>query len=117
MLQINTMFRPYRLMLSRRAPVEMSLTIANTGKETAMVSFEISCGRELSFEKGGFKAMQTERIGEIPAGKKIERIFYIHGKPITRPGMYAISIKTTEHYKEYGLVQKEHLKKAEIIVE
>ena len=117
MLEVRTIFRPYRLKLSRKEPVEMMLAITNHGPGSALTSFEMECDRSLSFDKGGFKASEAENMGELAAGQRIERIFHIHSKPVTRPGTCQIKIKATEHFNSYNLVKREHDKTAELIVE
>ena len=117
MLQVMTVFRPFRLKISRKEPVELTVLLTNPGPSSAMVSLDLSCGRELSFDKGGFKATEHESLGDIPPGSRIEKIFHLHAKPVTRQGNYTIAIKATEHYKSYNLVEHEYTKKAELIVE
>ncbi len=117
MLEVRTLFRPYRLKLSRREPVEMALTIMNHGPGSALVSFELDCGRSLSFDKGGFKATESENLGEISPGVRIEKFFHLFAKPVTKVGTHQIKIKATEHFNSYNLVKKEYGKITELIVE
>lgn len=116
MLEVRTLFRPYRLKLLRKEPVEMTLTIINHGPGIALTSFELECDRSLSFDKGGFKATESANLGELAAGQRVEKVFWLFGKPVTRIGTYQIKVKATEHFNTYSLVKKEHVKTAELIV-
>ncbi len=117
MLDVRTIFRPYRMKLSRKEPVEMTLTITNKGLGSALTSFELECDRSLSFDKGGFKASETQNLGDLAAGQSVQKIFWLFSKPVTRTGTYIIKAKVTEHFNTYGLVKKEYAKTAELIVE
>ena len=117
MLEVRTIFRPYRMKLSRKEPVEMTLTITNHGPGIALTSFEMTCDRELSFDKGGYKNSANASLGELAVGQKHETYFDLHSKPITRPGAYQIKVKATEHFNSYNLIKKEYTKTAEIVVE
>lgn len=117
MLEIRTLFRPYRLKLSRKEPVELTLTITNRGPGSALTSFEMNCDKAISFDKGGFKTTESANLGELAAGQVIEKYFQVYGKPVTRLGTYPITVKATEHFNTYNLIKKEYTKKTELIVE
>lgn len=117
MLEVRTIFRPYRLKLSRKEPVEMTMTIINHGPGSALTSFEMECDRSLSFDKGGFKNSEMENLGELPPEEKVQKIYLIYSKPATRTGTCQIKIKATEHFNSYNLIKMEHNKIAELRVE
>lgn len=117
MLDVRTIFRPFRLKITRKEPVELTVTVTNLGPGKALASFDLSCDRGLSFDKGGFRNSESATLGDLGPGQKVEKIFYIHAKPVTRPGSYEFNIRAMEHYQSYAMVQKEVNKKFSLAVE
>ena len=117
MLDVRTIFRPFRLKISRRAPVELAVTLENRGPGKALFSFDLSCDRGLSFDKGGFRNSESATLGDLGPGRKVERVFYVHAKPVTRQGSYEFNLRAMEHYQSYAMVQGEVKKKFSLIVE
>ncbi|MEK6957737.1 MAG: hypothetical protein AABW99_02050 [archaeon] len=117
MLEIKATFFPFRLKLSRREPVQLKFSITNVGKETEMVSYEVSTNTALSFDSTGFKAKIMNRIGSMEPGKGTEQYADLFPKPYLREGTHKMTISATEHYKNYDFVKRQYTKTLELIID
>ena len=117
MIRINTSFSPFRLKLSRRQSVKLCVELTNTGEKEVMATLAIKLGKELSFEKGGFKEEEMRRIESIPPGKKKDLYFEVFAKANTRTKEQPIILNLVEHYKNFNYVIKENWKEIELKVE
>lgn len=108
MVKLFAGFVPMRLRISDRAPVQMSVEIVNDENERKTVSLYLSLGKELSFEKGGFKTDRVIKIDSLNAGSSKKYYFEIWAKPHTEEGDQTIKLTLLEHYKDdYSTVKKE----------
>ncbi|MBI4210831.1 MAG: hypothetical protein HY544_04980 [Candidatus Diapherotrites archaeon] len=117
MLQINTSFMPYRLVLSRKEPVKLKVTIRNAGGEEMLASYEIRLPPMLSLDKSGFRGAHTNRIGSFASGAEITEYFEIHARPMTQKGEHTINIKAYEHYNNYEFVKRQYKKDLGLVVD
>ncbi len=117
MLQISTNFQPYRLRVERKAPVQLKVSIRNTGGQAVLASYQIDLPFTLSFDKTGFRARHEKKLGALEPGKAFQEYVEIHARPTTRQGTYTIAVKAMEHYSNYDFVMKNYTKKVELVVE
>lgn len=116
MIEINTTFFPYQLVLYRKQPIELRLKIKNSGTEKVLVSYKMQLPSELSFDKSGFSAIHEEKLGELAPAQTAEQRFEIHPRPLTREGSVEIAIKATEHYNSYEFTMREYKKKVALVI-
>jgi len=117
MIGINTSFHPFRMKLSRREPVQLTIELSNRGGETKKLSLDVILSRELSLDKGGLLYNTSKRIDSLEPGKKQEFYFDIYPKHITRSGDHGVLLKLSEHYQDYKYVAKEQKKRLELQIE
>ncbi len=110
MIKVNTAFNPYRMMLSRKLPVNFTLELHNTYDEAAKLTVNVKLSNQLSLEKGGFKNEVTERIEELAPGAKQKFYYDIYQKAGTRVAEQPIAITVLEHYRDFSYVSKESKK-------
>ena len=115
-ININTNFTPFRLRLSRREPVQLTVDLTNNGN-TAMVSMNVALTPQLSFSKGGFKNRETARIPEFNSSETRRFYFEIWPKASTRLEEQPIVITVFEHYKSFDYIKNKTEKKLSLQVE
>ena len=117
MLEVITVFTPFRLKLQRREPVHLTVEIINRGKDPTMASLQVNLGNHLSFEKGGYKTRAMEKINSFPPGDKKKFYYEIWPKQATKNGPQPVEIVAAEHYQSFNYVVKEYRKDTDLIVE
>lgn len=117
LIQINANFSPFRMKLDRREPVSLGVEIANKSNEPKILTMSIALSGQLSFEKGGYKTEQMERIEKLPPGEK--KLFYysIFPKAGTRATDQPVIVKVAEHYQNFNYVTNEYKKNLVLKVE
>ena len=117
MIDIRTIFTPFRMKLGRREPVQLSLELINKGEEDAMLSFNLVLGKNLSMEKGGYRTVAMEKIASLApmAGKKF--YYELWPKQTVTAGAQPIQLTVTEHYKDFNYVKKEYKKNLDLVIE
>lgn len=100
-------FHPLRMVLKRRSPVELDLMIRNPSKDKKKITVKVFLSPDLSFSKGGFKAMQTIKIDELKSNES-KRIFLdIYPKPRIEPGEHPIEVLVEEHHLNYNTIKNQ----------
>jgi hypothetical protein len=117
LVQVSASFNPFRLKLSNRAPVTLQLDVGNNSDEKKIVSVHIALGRQLSFEKGGYKTEETIRLPELAAGEKKRYYYEVYPKAATRLEEQPVQIKVLEHYRDFNYVKSEFTKTLGLKVE
>lgn len=117
MVQINASFNPFRLKLSDRKPVTLQLDVGNDSEESKIVSVHITLGKQLSFEKGGYKTEELIRLPKLAPGEKKRYYYELHPKAATRTEEQSVHIKVSEHYRDFNYVKSEFTKKLGLKVE
>jgi len=117
MLEVRTTFTPFKMKISRREPVLLSVEIKNTGTEPEVVSVDLNLGHQFSLEKSGFKSSEAERIPEFKPGEKKKLYFDIWPKQSVRSGEQPIRLLVTEHYQGFNYVKKNYDKMLSLAVE
>lgn len=116
-LSINTRLVPYRLVLSRKEPLQLDVEITNEDAESKMLTVRLELPRSLSTEKGGYANERVEYIPELEAGGARKFYFDIHGKQMTRTGEETALLKVLEHHQNRNYVIREYKKEIPVIVE
>ncbi len=116
-IKMKTLFYPFRLVIARREPVQLSLTILNDCEEERRLTVKLQLPEDLSFTKGGFKNSELKRVDFIGPGEKKILYFEIYPKPTTRAGEHSIKIKVQEHTKDYRFTSNQYEETAELMVE
>ena len=116
MIEISTSFQPYRMVLYRKAPVELRVKIKNAGTESALISYRLLLPAELSLDKTGLSGQHSEKLGEVKPGETAEQIFDIYARPLANQGNAEIKISATEHYNNYEFSMKEYKKKVGLVI-
>ena len=109
-------FTPFRLKLSRREPVHLTIDVKNTDADI-MASMDVSLSPQLSFSKGGFKNRIIERLPQLASGEEKRFYFEIWPKASTRIEEQPISITVFEHYKSFDYIKNKTEKKLSLQIE
>lgn len=110
MLSLKTEFHPYRLRLSSKGPVELYVEVTNNHEKAKMVSLELVCEDQISFEKGGFRNRIIKRWKSFEPGKTFRFYFDVYPKTSTRIGEREIQIRLLEHDVTWDSVAREYIK-------
>ncbi len=116
-LRIEYRFTPLRLVIDRKEPVQMKVTLTNVGAEPEKISLKTVLSKELGMDKSGIKNAALERIDSLEPGES--KVFYydINAKHSTTPGEHQITVVAEEHYRDYNHKKQEYMVNAEIRVE
>lgn len=96
MVYIKTTFYPYRLVLARREPVQLTLDLRNDGKEERAYSVELSVGRSLALERAGAKINDRKHIGNLMPGQSKVIYYDIFAKAATDDPTIPIDLRVHE---------------------
>lgn len=117
MIEVRTTFTPFKMRVSRREPVTLSVELINQGSELEIVSLELGLGGQFSLEKTGFKSDAREMIPEFKPGETKKFYYDLWPKQMVRPGEQEVKLAVTEHYKGFNYVKKTHKKVLKLAVE
>ena len=112
----HTLF-PYRMVLKRKTPVELSITIKNTGSEPTLASFQMQLPRSLGLDKSGFKSGVSSQLGMLAAGEEKRFVFDVYPKGGVGPGEHPIQLSAFTHYRDYSYVTNTYNKNLSLIVD
>lgn len=100
MVTIKTTFFPFRLVLARKEPVQLTVDLRNDQKETKAYSIELEVGRPLSLERAGAKMNGYKMLGNLSPGEE-KRLYYdIFAKSGTDESSVPIDLRVHEHPKD-----------------
>lgn len=116
-ISINTHFHPFRMVLARKKPIQLTVELINRGEEEKIVSLELMLSRTLSLDKSGLVTGKIERIPSFKPGEKKKYYFDIYQKAHTTIGEIPVILKVYEHYRDYKYIQKEFTKNLSITVQ
>jgi uncharacterized membrane protein len=117
MINVKTTFTPFKMKISRREPVTLSVELENDGQETEIVSLELRLGSLFSLEKTGFKTDAGEKIPKFEPGQKKKFYYDIWPKQMVRPGEHEIRLDVIEHYKGFNYIKRKQEKRLRVSVE
>jgi len=116
-LEVKSNLYPYRLLLKRRAPVELSIELKNNSNENKLVSFQLVMTRSLSLDKGGLKSADAKRLGEMKPMESKRFYYEIFPKLGIAATDQPIQVQVIEHYNNYNYVTKKITKNIVLKVE
>lgn len=106
MIDVRTRFTPFKMKLSRKEPVTLSLELTNSGSEPEMISVDMVLGQQFSFERSGFKNTVSEKIPKFMPNESKKFYFDIWPKQMVRQGEQPIRLTVTEHYRGFNYVKR-----------
>lgn len=99
MVQVRTNLYPYRLVLARKEPVQLTVDITNDLSETRGYSIEVNVPRSLGLERAGAKIQDYKLLGDFSPGQE-KRLYYdIFHKATVDAQSYPIHVFVHEHEK------------------
>lgn len=116
-MEIKSNLFPYRLILSRRKPVELAVEVKNNSEERKLASLELALTRFMAFDRGGLKTEEVKRLGELLPGETRSFYFSIYPKQGISPAEYPVQIRVLEHYNNYKYMVRQVTKNLSLIVE
>lgn len=114
---INARLHPFRMVLSRRQPVQLDVEIINRAPEAKMLTMRLILPRTLAIDKGGLTSEVRKPLDMVNPDETKRFYFDIYGKQMARVGEEEILVKVLEHYQTPQYVVKEYTKKIGLIVE
>ena len=116
MLLLHTHFHPYRLLLKRRQPVELTIDLINNSNQDSLITIEVILDKMLSFTKGGLK--KIEKVTDRMEAKKRKRFYFsIYPHVAASSGEYTVQIVITEYGKDYHDIKRKIIKRSKLLVE
>ncbi len=116
MISIATTMYPYRLVLSRKKPIELKIDLTNRHEKATMVTMQVTASRNLAFDKSGLKASYMARIEKFAPNDKKNFLLDVFPKGYVSAGDYDITIKVLEHFNTYDYVTREYTKNLTVAV-
>ena len=117
MVYIKTSLFPYRLVLTRREPVQLSVDVLNNDAEEKIFSIEVEVPRTLGLERAGAKIQDFKKMGPLAPGQEKHLIYDIHGKSSANDMTYPITILVHEHRAHSNDVARTITKRVELTVQ
>ena len=117
MIDIISTYTPFRLKISRKEPVQLTVTVHNRSNENKMVSMEILLSNHLSLEKSGYRNSDLKKIENFAKGERKRFYYEIWPKQVTMTGEEPVRIVVREHYNNYNYVANEYSKSAPLTIE
>jgi hypothetical protein len=105
-LEVSHTFYPYRMVLTRKTPIELSINLTNKGSEPALASLQIALPRTLGLDKSGLQTGKIKQLGALQPGEVKQMYFDIYPKAGITEGEQALELTAFEHYKDYGYVSR-----------
>ena len=117
MVSVKSNLFPYRMVLKRREPVQLSVQVKNDSGEEKLVSLEVLLPRELGLDKGGLKSKEVVKIGKLLPNQEKILYFDIFPKSTTSKMEYPVNVTLLEHYKDFNYVNSRHSKELQLRVD
>ncbi|MBI2597733.1 MAG: hypothetical protein HYW50_00895 [Candidatus Diapherotrites archaeon] len=115
-ISISTSIFPYRLVLSRKEPVELKVDLINRGDKTVNLTLELLLARQLSLDKSGLKTNLVKKIDNFNPNERQNLSFDIFPKGYVTSGEYHVRVKVFQHDNRFNYVEKEFTKSLSITV-
>jgi len=116
-ISIATTFHPFRLVLSRKKPIELTIELVNRKDKDTMMTLQIMLSKQLSLDKSGLISNDVKRIDKLEPDNKKRFVFDIYPKPYVEAGEYPVRIKVLEHYQQFKFVEREYTKNLTVSVD
>jgi len=114
---INSYFTPYRILVRKKEPVQLTVEITNRDDIERLMSLEILSSQQLAFDKTGASRKIVEKLGELRPNEK--RVYYYHVWPrlVSREGYYPLVIRALTHHLNYDYITAIYTKRLELRAE
>lgn len=106
MINIITSLFPFRLNISEKKPIELTIQIKNMGNETKLISYDVILENSLSLDRSGLKKAESFRYGDLKPNGTIYNKLFIYPFQGIRPGDHKVLIKVIEHYIDYNSIDQ-----------
>lgn len=116
-ISIVTSFHPFRMILSHKKPIELTVELINRGEKDEMLTIQLLLSRQLALDKSGLHANAVKTIDKFAPSERKRYVFDIYPKSYISAGEYPVKIKVFEHYQNYKFVKEEYTKNISITVE
>jgi hypothetical protein len=100
MVHIKTAFFPYRMVLMRKEPVQLTIGIRNDQKEARAYSIELEVGRSLSIGNAGAKMNDFKHLGTLSPGQEKTIYYDIFAKAHAGEESIPVDVRIHEHPKD-----------------
>jgi hypothetical protein len=100
MVHIRTEFYPFRLVMARREPVQLTVDLKNDGKEVRAYSIELEVGRGLAIGNAGAKINDYKMVGNINPGEGKKVYYDLFAKAATDENTIPVYLRVHEHPKD-----------------
>lgn len=118
MIDVKAELTPFRLVLSRREPMQLMVEMINNSNKSQMVSLEISGGNYLAFDKGGRMRIVTKKIESFKPGEVIRDYYNVFPAADAQTGSDVITIFVAEHYNNsYQYIQSKKIKEISLRID
>ncbi len=100
MVSIRTSFYPFRLIMARKEPVQLTIDLKNDKDETKAYSVQLELPRSLSLDRVGPKINEYKMLGNLNPGQE-KRVYYtIFAKANADENREPIELHVHEHPKD-----------------
>ena len=110
MLTVKTRFTPIRIIVGKKEPVTLDVTVKNSGDEEVLGSIVVNVPPGMGLDPPCISREKRQRLDYIPAGSEKTASFRIYPKFNVSPGEYEVRVRLFTHpgrYDKTGSV-KEH---------
>jgi len=116
-MELVTRFTPFRMKLSNREPVQLSVEVVNNESADKLLTVSTILSKALSFDRGGYRVDASEKIEKLAPDKSRKFYYELFPKPGIRIGEIPVKVKLTEYYNSFDYVQNEIVKSTSLKVE
>lgn len=118
MVDVKTELVPFRMILAKKQPVEMTVEVENNSNKAQRLTLELALDDHLSFDKGGRGSTIVKRFDAMQPGEHFREYFNIYPRPNVEEGDHTITISIFEHYNnDYSYIQGRKVKELTLRVE
>ena len=96
MVYVKTTFFPYRLILNRKQPVQLTIDIRNDEGKEKHFAMEVDVPRALGLDSTGPRSSDYKNLGALAAGQEKRFYYDIHGKAASEDTEYPVVVKVHE---------------------
>lgn len=118
MIDLKAELTPFRMVLTRREPLQLMIELENNSNKMQMVSLEISGGNMLAFDKGGRMRIITKKIDSFKPGESIRDYYNVYPAANADRGIETLTIFVAEHYNgSYQYIQSKKVKEISVRID
>jgi hypothetical protein len=113
---ISTEYNPFRLSLTQKKPVRLTVVLSNEDKQAKMVTFELAMDDALSLDKAGYRSSDIQRFDSFPGRETKKLYFDLWPKGYAQKGELSVNVRVFEHHESYTYVKREYSKNIPLTV-